>query len=162
MANKRYDEFGAGTYDTAKIFLQADSATGALEKVNLPLPGARYCKFSASVLINANNSGSNPQTAATITLPANTMNAAGDTILIKFFIRYITAAGTKTVTISSAIIDTATVTSTAANQYEFIVFGSRIDSTHMLNYFRATSIDRKSTRLNSSHSQISYAVFCLK
>src|SRR2546430_7221444 len=26
----------------------------------------------------------------------------------------------------------------------------------------APSIDRKSTRLNSSHSQISYAVFCLK
>src|SRR2546430_7028561 len=30
-------------------------------------------------------------------------------------------------------------------------------------YLRARSgIDRKSTRLNSSHSQISYAVFCLK
>src|SRR5688572_32769043 len=28
--------------------------------------------------------------------------------------------------------------------------------------FRASSPDRKSTRLNSSHSQISYAVFCLK
>src|SRR5688572_31087091 len=27
---------------------------------------------------------------------------------------------------------------------------------------RATGGDRKSTRLNSSHSQISYAVFCLK
>src|SRR2546427_9527997 len=27
---------------------------------------------------------------------------------------------------------------------------------------RKTSGDRKSTRLNSSHSQISYAVFCLK
>src|SRR2546430_12649975 len=27
---------------------------------------------------------------------------------------------------------------------------------------RATHLDRKSTRLNSSHSQISYAVFCLK
>src|SRR2546430_8552011 len=27
---------------------------------------------------------------------------------------------------------------------------------------RALSRDRKSTRLNSSHSQISYAVFCLK
>src|SRR5438270_4173556 len=26
----------------------------------------------------------------------------------------------------------------------------------------STPIDRKSTRLNSSHSQISYAVFCLK
>src|SRR2546427_9188224 len=27
---------------------------------------------------------------------------------------------------------------------------------------RMQSVDRKSTRLNSSHSQISYAVFCLK
>src|SRR2546430_3060876 len=27
---------------------------------------------------------------------------------------------------------------------------------------RGISVDRKSTRLNSSHSQISYAVFCLK
>src|SRR5688572_31601106 len=27
---------------------------------------------------------------------------------------------------------------------------------------KALEIDRKSTRLNSSHSQISYAVFCLK
>src|SRR2546430_11466067 len=27
---------------------------------------------------------------------------------------------------------------------------------------RAGDLDRKSTRLNSSHSQISYAVFCLK
>src|SRR2546430_12998072 len=27
---------------------------------------------------------------------------------------------------------------------------------------RAQDLDRKSTRLNSSHSQISYAVFCLK
>src|SRR5688572_31164058 len=35
-----------------------------------------------------------------------------------------------------------------------------------LDYFRhhaeGVDIDRKSTRLNSSHSQISYAVFCLK
>src|SRR2546430_4424340 len=30
------------------------------------------------------------------------------------------------------------------------------------NTHRAASADRKSTRLNSSHSQISYAVFCLK
>src|SRR2546430_11543813 len=28
--------------------------------------------------------------------------------------------------------------------------------------FERADIDRKSTRLNSSHSQISYAVFCLK
>src|SRR2546422_3053131 len=29
-------------------------------------------------------------------------------------------------------------------------------------FFRAVSLDRKSTRLNSSHGYISYAVFCLK
>src|SRR5688572_31621392 len=29
-------------------------------------------------------------------------------------------------------------------------------------YYGGEKIDRKSTRLNSSHSQISYAVFCLK
>src|SRR2546430_7726346 len=32
----------------------------------------------------------------------------------------------------------------------------------LLAYAIAFSLDRKSTRLNSSHSQISYAVFCLK
>src|SRR5688572_31532759 len=31
-----------------------------------------------------------------------------------------------------------------------------------INDLTADGIDRKSTRLNSSHSQISYAVFCLK
>src|SRR2546430_13606871 len=31
-----------------------------------------------------------------------------------------------------------------------------------LRHSRARNQDRKSTRLNSSHSQISYAVFCLK
>src|SRR3712207_8302107 len=31
-----------------------------------------------------------------------------------------------------------------------------------LEVIRPTSIDRKSTRLNSSHANISYAVFCLK
>src|SRR5205085_5542742 len=31
-----------------------------------------------------------------------------------------------------------------------------------LEMVRVAEIDRKSTRLNSSHSQISYAVFCLK
>src|SRR2546430_11858203 len=36
--------------------------------------------------------------------------------------------------------------------------GSAAQDTHK----RVNSRDRKSTRLNSSHSQISYAVFCLK
>src|SRR5688572_31660404 len=39
-----------------------------------------------------------------------------------------------------------------------------VDATGSLRLFApdAADLDRKSTRLNSSHSQISYAVFCLK
>src|SRR2546430_15169033 len=33
---------------------------------------------------------------------------------------------------------------------------------HIALWVTALAVDRKSTRLNSSHSQISYAVFCLK
>src|SRR2546427_7332999 len=39
--------------------------------------------------------------------------------------------------------------------------GARPSMSWRLDYVMQT-IDRKSTRLNSSHSQISYAVFCLK
>src|SRR2546427_13267007 len=35
-------------------------------------------------------------------------------------------------------------------------------SAHCPGYAQSPTADRKSTRLNSSHSQISYAVFCLK
>src|SRR2546430_7729847 len=41
-------------------------------------------------------------------------------------------------------------------------FGVPIDETHLLMLANNPEKDRKSTRLNSSHSQISYAVFCLK
>src|SRR5688572_32886255 len=42
--------------------------------------------------------------------------------------------------------------------------GSEHGLTHERVHFRRREVglDRKSTRLNSSHSQISYAVFCLK
>src|SRR2546430_7980738 len=33
---------------------------------------------------------------------------------------------------------------------------------HLMRDLKLHTVDRKSTRLNSSHSQISYAVFCLK
>src|SRR3712207_8983745 len=36
------------------------------------------------------------------------------------------------------------------------------DSSHLLQEARQALLDRKSTRLNSSHANISYAVFCLK
>src|SRR2546430_6591429 len=47
---------------------------------------------------------------------------------------------------------------------EVAELGLRVDVTPLLRlaHDRAEEGDRKSTRLNSSHSQISYAVFCLK
>src|SRR3712207_8193853 len=40
--------------------------------------------------------------------------------------------------------------------------GIRIDGFDPIACWKATKEDRKSTRLNSSHANISYAVFCLK
>jgi len=39
MPTKKFIDFPAGTYDTSKVFLQADPTTGALQKVNLPALG---------------------------------------------------------------------------------------------------------------------------
>src|SRR2546427_8998621 len=41
-------------------------------------------------------------------------------------------------------------------------FALRAFEVHAVDYLLKPFEDRKSTRLNSSHSQISYAVFCLK
>src|SRR3712207_8542640 len=38
----------------------------------------------------------------------------------------------------------------------------RTPSTYLRMYASVVTLDRKSTRLNSSHANISYAVFCLK
>src|SRR2546430_10649260 len=43
-----------------------------------------------------------------------------------------------------------------------LIIGAVIISTLLWARLSGLYIDRKSTRLNSSHSQISYAVFCLK
>src|SRR3712207_7478163 len=40
--------------------------------------------------------------------------------------------------------------------------GAAEDRLELLDHLSVTSQDRKSTRLNSSHANISYAVFCLK
>src|SRR2546430_5772836 len=42
---------------------------------------------------------------------------------------------------------------------EMVIYESELS---LCKYIVGTPLDRKSTRLNSSHSQISYAVFCLK
>src|SRR2546430_9320191 len=50
----------------------------------------------------------------------------------------------------------------AYNQVQHDVWGAVLDSVYIHTKSRDQLEDRKSTRLNSSHSQISYAVFCLK
>src|SRR2546430_13401784 len=47
-------------------------------------------------------------------------------------------------------------------KYVDILSGLNLDSITLGIPSNSRTIDRKSTRLNSSHSQISYAVFCLK
>src|SRR2546427_9334714 len=58
--------------------------------------------------------------------------------------------------------DTATGAVTLADGTRYPAFGVRFDSVAVNVMAPALARDRKSTRLNSSHSQISYAVFCLK
>src|SRR2546430_3621193 len=43
-----------------------------------------------------------------------------------------------------------------------VTVGKSSNRRHLANQAVGLLLDRKSTRLNSSHSQISYAVFCLK
>src|SRR5450432_3588902 len=59
-----------------------------------------------------------------------------------------------------------TVESGVAERRAYVIAGVGNDTTHVtagLQYYEIDPLlDRKSTRLNSSHDQISYAVFCLK
>src|SRR2546421_3602517 len=45
---------------------------------------------------------------------------------------------------------------------QLAAYGAVLNALYPDRAVRAALIDRKSTRLNSSHDQISYAVFCLK
>src|SRR2546422_5410542 len=58
----------------------------------------------------------------------------------------------------SAMINTFQLTRTTKLAWRFPEYAKYAEEFH----FRRISRDRKSTRLNSSHGYISYAVFCLK
>src|SRR3712207_7350349 len=74
-------------------------------------------------------------------------------------------------TLFRSIVDT-TNTSTAPNTYSFTTVdqaagdlqdgAGTVRLTHTGTDMVRIDVDRKSTRLNSSHANISYAVFCLK
>src|SRR2546430_13455229 len=56
--------------------------------------------------------------------------------------------------------DAATAEISRAQLWQWVQNGAKLADGRQID--RALYEDRKSTRLNSSHSQISYAVFCLK
>src|SRR2546430_10109732 len=64
--------------------------------------------------------------------------------------------------ISSEMFATMRKTAMSSIIYEVLDFGVAITDREGRLASSGAGIDRKSTRLNSSHSQISYAVFCLK
>lgn len=134
MANKKYTDYSAGTYDTSKIFLQADATTGALEKINLPtIPPAKL--QIVSDVNTANNSGSNPETMATLVLPANTLATDGDVVEMYILMEYLTGSGTKVfnVTLASQLLIQRSNASAAVHAVYINLI--RIDSTHYV--FRA-------------------------
>src|SRR5690349_23038916 len=53
-------------------------------------------------------------------------------------------------------------TSSAAQQQTALIMGITGGNTELVKQLGSHLTDRKSTRLNSSHVEISYAVFCLK
>src|SRR2546430_8036057 len=61
----------------------------------------------------------------------------------------------------STLFPYTTLFRSCLNCLVFFLFWIRLQL-HFLNLRLLQQRDRKSTRLNSSHSQISYAVFCLK
>src|SRR5688572_31523911 len=48
------------------------------------------------------------------------------------------------------------------NTYDLGDYAANVENLTLTGSGNFSGVDRKSTRLNSSHSQISYAVFCLK
>jgi hypothetical protein len=82
--NKKYTEFTAGTYNAAKIFLQADPVTGQLSKIPLSSIPA------GSPIIKTFTSPSTNQTAGfsnhyTYNIPANKFVNSGDSLEIEYY-----------------------------------------------------------------------------
>src|SRR3989475_4105990 len=106
----------------------------------------------------------NMSLASVYTLADQAWCAAAATLTIATAAHRLPARGAKAVgTISSAIVSIAVLRARLTVQPRLIsVLESHPPPTEPTSATTYTTMrDRKSTRLNSSHSQISYAVFCL-
>jgi hypothetical protein len=95
MANKRYDQFTAGTPTGTDLILFGDPTTGELKKSPISNIAGGGGNLLLSDYNSANNSGTNPEVMATLTIPANTMANDGDVCKVFGNCNYLTGAGTK-------------------------------------------------------------------
>src|SRR2546427_3970499 len=97
----------------------------------------------SGIASNCSVSGANPQT---VTVSSNSTASTTFEVSCRAIVAELTGNG--------AI---GPGSPTTGSEYQTFTFDAKADLTGTLD-----NTDRKSTRLNSSHSQISYAVFCLK
>src|SRR5256886_5945106 len=73
-----------------------------------------------------------------------------------------TVLGTANVLMAAVLAEGVTIIESAACEPEVVDLANFLSAMGARIVGAGSPTDRKSTRLNSSHSQISYAVFCLK
>lgn len=132
MANKKYNEFDPGTYDTAKIFLQADDTTGALEKVNLPvIPGESKYSIVGRDMSNNTNPVTTETTLQTLTLLANSLATNGDQCICRSVYTTLNAGTAKTVRFKFGGTTLITSTGTQADRWLIDVVLTRLSASTM-------------------------------
>jgi hypothetical protein len=123
---KKYTDFPAGTYDTSKIFLQADPTTGDLEKVNLPSLSGNN-PLIVSLAPDSNNTGSGLNTCATYAIPAGSGIQPGTVFEVWSFFHYLTSSGSKTIRLDLGLQSLSLYTNTSivyVQLYSKILFGT--------------------------------------
>lgn len=146
MSSKKYTDFPAGTYNTAKIFLQADATTGALEKVNLPTITSGY---SQNTLVDANNSGSNPQTIGSLVVPSSVLDVIGKTIHIVAVGEILSSTGTPQLGTSFESLGGLTVVGSTTGSFQSDYYIVRTSSTTVKGYGRITRVNSISASSNT-------------
>jgi len=136
MANKKYSDFAPGVPIGTSIILFADPATGALEKVALEdiavIPGA--CVFSDTVLINANNNGTDPQTMGTVTVPASVLNTIGQWLEICVTGETIVTTGPPVARLILNTNDAVPISLSSAGAFRIEAWVQRVSATHIKYY----------------------------
>jgi hypothetical protein len=136
MANKRYDQFAAGTPVGTDIILFADPNDGELKKVAIEdLPAAAAgCLFSDSTLVNANNSGADPETIATVTIPASVFDTIGRFVEVIALGEGLNTTGPPNVRLLVSGTDAAPMVLSVTGQFRIEAWIQRISTTQLKYY----------------------------